>query len=181
MSNLSKELIMDTAEKLVIQNHSTNIRLEKIASELSVTHAAIYKYFKNRNDLWISVSTRWFHNNILDSIELNSKYDSSIDELHDWLWQFVNAKKESAINQKDMFELHMIYLDNHPEELKKVLLPCYKYINSLLNYQDKNFEQAEAILSCFTIFIQPIFKRSWFKNDFQQRFENIWNLIKLSL
>lgn len=181
MPNLTKDKIMDVAEKLVVKNHSTNIRIEKIATELSVTHAAIYKHFKNRHDLWLSVSTRWFKNYILKKINLKSNYQSKEDELHDWLWQFVNIKKEALIDQPDMFELHMLYLDNHPEELQKILIPIYEYIDSLLDYHDDDFEHAESILSCFIIFTQPVFKEVWFMSDYQQRFENIWNLIKKGL
>ncbi|MDO1604509.1 TetR/AcrR family transcriptional regulator [Lactobacillus sp. YT155] len=181
MPVLTKNIIMNVAEELVIKNHSTNIRIEQISSELAVTHAAIYKHFKNRHDLWLSVSIRWFHKSILKNITLKTAYSTPEEELHDWLWQFVTAKKKASSNQPEMFELHMIYLDNHPDELQKVLAPCYEYIDLLLNYRDNDYERAKAIMSCFSVFTLPAFKETWFQPDYQQRFENIWNLIKKGL
>ncbi|WP_099974178.1 TetR/AcrR family transcriptional regulator [Lactobacillus terrae] len=177
MANLSRQIIIDTALKLVIDEKKTNIKIEQIADQLDVTHAAIYKYFKNKNELWQCASICWFEENIVASIKLKSSYKSNTDELYDWLWQFANAKKRAANEHLEIFNLISIYLDDHPSEIRNVLTPSYRYINELMNYRDEDFRKSEAILSCFAIFTLPSFKETWNRSDYKQRFDDIWNMI----
>lgn len=47
-----KEKILKTAEKIVSKVGIEKARLSDVAKELGVTHAALYKYFNNQDDLF---------------------------------------------------------------------------------------------------------------------------------
>jgi len=179
MERMTNTIIINTARRLIKETNTAEIPLSKIANELGVTHAAIYKHFKNKQALWEAVAADWFEQTIINNVQLTpNKYTNPQDELHDWLWAFVNAKKTAYNNDPQMFMLNTYYVDNNPLALHDVLISAYKVINRIMGYNDVNFEKAEAILSAFSVFTLPNFKETWNLPDYQSRFELLWQLIR---
>lgn len=93
MAKITQELIIETAEALIKRTEKSEVTLSQIADELSITHAALYKHFKNKQELWAAVSKSWFNRMISEQIKLDMTNLTKPQELlHDWLWAFVNAK-----------------------------------------------------------------------------------------
>lgn len=182
MEKISNEKIISTAEILINRKKTSDITLSQIADELGVTHAAIYKHFKNKQSLWEEVAKTWLNRMVQDQISKNTNHPTTkAEELHDWLWGFVNAKKRAYNENPQMFILNTQYVDNNPFALRSVLTDSYKVIDELMAYHDDHYQRAEAILSAFAVFTLPNFKDSWNEPDYQERFENIWNLIKTGI
>jgi len=108
-------------------------------------------------------------------------YQADQSQLHDWLWAFVNAKKNTFNNNPRMFALNTEYIDNNPVALHNVLISAYQQINSIMGYSDDNFEKSEIILAAFSIFTLPNFKGTWNDPNYDKRFEMLWDLIKEGL
>ncbi|SEN73261.1 transcriptional regulator, TetR family [Paenibacillus sp. OK076] len=176
---MTQQLIIETAEALIEGTGKSEVTLSQIADELNITHAALYKHFKNKQELWAAVAKDWFHLMISEQISINMANSASPQEvLHDWLWAFVNAKKRAYNENPKMFALNTQYVDSNPMVLRDVLWDSYQIIDRFMDYNDPHFERAEAILSAFAVFSLPSFKESWNSPDYQERFERIWSLIK---
>ncbi|WP_342561060.1 TetR/AcrR family transcriptional regulator [Paenibacillus sp. FSL R7-0345] len=179
MARITQELIIETAEALIERTEKPEVTLSQIADELSITHAALYKHFKNKQELWAAVSKSWFNRMISEQIQIDTiNLAMPRDVLHEWLWSFVNAKKRAYNENPKMFALNTQYVDSNPLVLRDVLWDSYQIIDGIMEYRDPLFERAEAILSVFAVFSLPSFKESWNSPDYQARFERIWNLIK---
>ncbi|WP_338217143.1 TetR/AcrR family transcriptional regulator [Companilactobacillus muriivasis] len=180
MAQKTRDKILTTAEKLIMQTGNTDVTLDQIASELGLSHAALYKHFRNKQALWEAVASTWFYREIIQQISISTD-KSSKEQLHDWLWDFVNAKKNTFNNNPRMFALNTEYIDNNPVALHNVLISAYQQINSIMDYSDDNFEKSEIILAAFSIFTLPNFKGTWNDPNYDKRFEMLWDLIKEGL
>lgn len=179
MGKITPELIISTASQLISQTKKAEISLTQIADQLDVTHAAIYKHFKNKQALWEAVAAQWFQENIIAEVKIkNINAEDPKDELHEWLWQFVNAKKKVYHSDPQMFLLNTQYIDNNPAALNEVLIPAYQIIDQIMGYADPGYERAETLLAAFSTFTLPNFKDTWDQPDYQKRFEMLWQLVK---
>lgn len=175
---INRTKIVETAEILIADHNRADITLAEIATALGVTHAAIYKHFKNKKDLWEAVSTKWFQATIVIQIDTGKTSDNQIDRLYSLLSSFVNAKKTAYNQNQTMFMLNTQYVESNPVVLRTILTTIYQKINDIMGWSNESFQQAELILSAFTVFTLPTFKESWNHDDFDQRFENMWQLVQ---
>ncbi|VDG19674.1 TetR/AcrR family transcriptional regulator [Lactiplantibacillus mudanjiangensis] len=180
MPSTTRRAIITTAESLIQQTGKADVTLSQIATALGMTHAALYKHFRNKQALWEAVATRWFQREILDALPIYTS-GSTHEQLHTWLWALVNAKKRTYQNNPQMFALNTQYLDNNPAALRRVLQPAYQNVDILLAYHDAHYERAEAVIAAFAIFMLPTFKETWLDDDYQDRFERTWQLIEPGL
>lgn len=152
MAKITQELIIETAEALIKRTEKSEVTLSQIADELSITHAALYKHFKNKQELWAAVSKSWFNRMISEQIKLDMTSLTKPQELlHDWLWAFVNAKKRAYNENPKMFALNTQYVDSNPLVLRDVLWDSYQIIDGFMDYHDPHLERAEAILCVCSI------------------------------
>lgn len=180
MANNTREKIISVAETLIVQNDQPEVTLGQIAQELGMTHAAIYKHFANKQALWEAVATAWFQRTIIDQIQVRPT-GTPTEQLHNWLWAFVNAKKLASNADPKMFALNTRYVDNNPAALRHVLTSAYQAVEAIMGYHDANYERAEAILSAFAVFALPAFKDTWNEPDYEARFNRLWQLIAKGL
>ncbi|MFC6259381.1 TetR/AcrR family transcriptional regulator [Levilactobacillus fujinensis] len=180
MSQLTRTKIIAVAEALITQTGDAAVTLDQISQELGITHAALYKHFQNKRDLWEAVSAAWFQRTIITKITVDTTLLPK-EQLHAWLWAFVNAKKQAYNTNPQMFTLNTQYIDNNPEALRTVLTSAYQAIDELLDYHDTNYERAETILAAFSVFTLPNFKDTWNSSDYEHRFELVWKLIEPGL
>jgi len=177
MAEKTRDKILATAEKLIMETGDSEVTLNQIASELGLSHAALYKHFRNKQALWEAVASAWFNREIINKINISPSLPQK-EQLHDWLWSFVNAKKTAFNTNPKMFALNTEYIDNNTQALRNVLTSAYQVIDSIMDYHDPKFEKSELILAAFSIFTLPNFKDTWNDPDYDQRFEMLWNLIK---
>jgi len=177
MAQKTKDRIIDTAEGLIMQTGDSEVTLNQIGAELGISHAALYKHFRNKQALWEAVASNWFNREIINKITPSTS-ESKEQQLHDWLWSFVNAKKAAFNTNPKMFALNTEYIDNNTQVLRKVLVSAYREIDSIMDYQDPKLEKSELILAVFSIFTLPNFRYTWNEDDYAGRFEMLWDLIK---
>jgi AcrR family transcriptional regulator len=74
--NLHKELIMNSAAKLFLENSYEAVSLDEIASQIGATKGLIYNYFPSKSAL-LAEMFLWNHNLFLAAVNLeyNSHYD----------------------------------------------------------------------------------------------------------
>ncbi|CUR63637.1 Transcriptional regulator, TetR family [Leuconostoc inhae] len=175
---INRQKIVETAEVLISKYSRSDITLSEIATELGVTHAAIYKHFKNKQDLWEAVSKKWFNETVVSKIDVGNENNSKIEKLHNLLWSFVEAKRDAYNYDEMMFTLNTQYVECNPYALREILIIVYQKINVIMDWSAQGFANSELILSAFTVFTLPSFKDTWNDPDFKKKFENMWKLIQ---
>ncbi|AVK60962.1 TetR/AcrR family transcriptional regulator [Lactobacillus sp. CBA3605] len=179
MRKVTNELIIQTAELLLATDD--DVTLAKIGHELNITHAALYKHFKNKDDLWTAVLKQWFSREIIAKITTPPAATPATVALKAWLWQLVNAKKTTYNTNPRMFALNTQYIDDRPLVLREVLQPAYLEINRIMGYETGGTAKAEAIMAALTVFMLPTFKETWNWPDYKERFDVLWELIEPGL
>lgn len=178
MGKINRQKIIETAEVLILKYSRSDITLSEIATELGVTHATIYKHFKNKQDVWEAVSKKWFNETVMSQVDVGDEDNSKIEKLHNLLWSFAKAKRDAYNHNEIMFTLNTQYVENNPYALREILTIVYQRINIIMGWSDESFADAELIMSAFTIFTLPNFQNTWNDSDFEKRFENMWKLIQ---
>ncbi|BDH85017.1 TetR/AcrR family transcriptional regulator [Lactococcus lactis] len=178
MEKLTKTKILDTASILVAKKGMGNVTLTYLASELNITHAALYKHFKNKQDLWTSLALNWL-DNVLEELYAYKPetFTEKIDALHHWLWLLVSHKRFEYENNRELFSLYTEYIENNPEVREKHLLDLTSSLEDLLKIKNKNF--INTILNSFVVFYVPNFSFTW-NDEFKQNFEYHWEILKPS-
>ncbi|KRO04199.1 transcriptional regulator [Levilactobacillus paucivorans] len=179
MARVTNDTIIKTAEALLKNNET--VTLAKLAEKLDITHPALYKHFKNKDELWTAVLTKWFTTEVFNQIDVTQQTENSKLALRDWLWQFVTLKKNIYNQDPRMFALNTKYIDERPLVLRELLQGSYAQINDIMGYDDPTHLKAEAIMSAFAIFTVPSFKETWNDPDYGDRFDAIWRLIEKGL
>jgi len=101
MAKITQRKIVDTASALIQEHGRIDISLNTIADALGITHGALYKHFDSKQAIWEAVAEQWFHTQIIDKVMQTVLSDGQAEQrdrvtvLHDWLWAFVNDKKEA--------------------------------------------------------------------------------------
>jgi AcrR family transcriptional regulator len=170
---LTKEIILNTAEELILNNGFEQTSLTDIAKKLSVTHAALYKYYRNKDDVFENLALRWLEESMKDIFEWQPK--DSPNALHDWLWSMTNIKKELYHSNPKMFMLYTQFIEknerlvsNHIEKLAKKSEQIDANKNGL------------AVITAFTFFHNPYFADRWDRPSYKSEFENLWILMAQS-
>lgn len=179
MSRVTNDSIIQTVEELLKDGET--VTLSKVAQKLNITHPALYKHFKNKDELWTAVLINWFNSEVFQKIVPTTTDTDAKVVLKDWLWQFVNLKRQIANTDARMFALNTKYIDERPFVLRDMLQDSYDKINTIMGYDPQNNLKAEAIMSAFAVFTAPSFKETWNSPDYEERFNAIWTLIEPSL
>src|SRR4051794_33849889 len=107
MAILNKERIFSVTEEIIMKKGVQKTTLSDIAKELGVTHAAFYKYYKNKEDLLQQLALRWLEITSKALLEWESPIGvSTTVALHDWLWLLANTKKKLYHHDRRMFRLY---------------------------------------------------------------------------
>ncbi|OIK88847.1 TetR/AcrR family transcriptional regulator [Oenococcus oeni] len=179
MNKLSKKNILDEATQLIKQKGIDSVSLTDIAKVLGTSHAALYKYFPNKNALLSALAQEWLDVLLIKLFPFNkSPYNTKADIVHDWLWTLFTQKRLAYQKDPEMFKLYTEYIDSNPKLLQEHMNAL---INSLLSATGwENRDKALAIIQAFILFSAPKLAFLWNEQS-EQQFENIWALVAESL
>lgn len=184
---LTKEAIMNAGEDVLRRFGSEKANLSDVAKVLNVSHAAIYRYFKNKQSLWNAIAERWL-DQISDPLNgvMNEPFDQAAGKMEQWLRCLAESKRKSAMDDPEMFHLYAMMagqsgevLDHHLDFLMEQLAEiCQEGIRSG-EFESKDGKQtSKAIFSAFSIFHNPVFSEQWSQPDYDDDFNELWKLIR---
>lgn len=180
MKNLSRELILQTAHRMVVEYGMEKVNLSKVGSELGTTHAAIYKYFSGKEELWTELALSWLDHELAGLFPFNTdKYSSTKDIVHDWLWELSHSKYEAYMRETEMFKLYTAYIDGNPKVLVRHIGDLLGSLKAASGIED--VQQLQAILLAFSYFSAPAYADNWLRIDFGAEFESVWKLIEAGI
>ncbi|CCV64394.1 TetR family transcriptional regulator [Alteracholeplasma palmae J233] len=167
---LSKELILDVTESLIIKQGFETTTLSSVSKMLNVSHAAIYKYYSNKEDVFENLALRWI-SRMFDHL-FTWQPNNSESPLHDWLWLLATTKKDLYLENPYMFNLYNEYIEKNSHLIKSHLESLYTKSESL-----DGKKNGYAVVNAFAIFHNPNFCDTWSRLSYQEDFEKIWELI----
>lgn len=174
MAILTEQKIFSTAEAIILNKGIKKTTLSDIAKKLGVTHAAIYKHYKNKEDLLQKLALKWLDNTSKDLFEWTPSKDTDAETaLHDWLWLLSNTKKNLYHNDEKMFRLYTEYIETNDTLIKNHLNHLAEKVEEISGWKD----QGMAVITAFTYFHNPCFSKKWDHSNYQELFEEVWSIV----
>ncbi|MBF2506181.1 TetR family transcriptional regulator [Listeria welshimeri] len=175
MARLSQEIILDMAEKIIYEKGMEKTTLYDIAGNLNVTHAALYKHYRNKEDLFQKLALRWLEETSREIFAMTKNGDKSPnDTLHDWLWLLAETKKKLFDNDRKMFLLYTDYIEQNSELVTNHL----EHLAQKAEEISGRANQGAAIITAFVYFHNPYFAHRWSRAGHAELFEEVWSLFK---
>ncbi|MGX7420513.1 TetR/AcrR family transcriptional regulator [Carnobacterium gallinarum] len=174
MAKLTQEKILTMTEMIIYEKGMEKTTLYDIAKRLGVTHAALYKHYKNKEDLFQKLALHWLAETS-DPI-LAWKPEASLtktEALHEWLWLLAQTKKALYKTDKRMFLLYTDYIEKNSDLVTQHLHHLAKKAEEISGWI--NF--GEAILTAFVYFHNPYFANRWENDGYLELFEKLWQLL----
>ncbi|MFL0166332.1 TetR/AcrR family transcriptional regulator [Candidatus Clostridium helianthi] len=180
--SLDKETILNATEEIIRRFGPDKANITDVAKLLKVSHAAIYRYYNGKTDLWNAVTERWLtrlhapSNNIL-------KEDSPADvKLSNLLESFVEAKHHSAINDPEMFANYIKLAQRSMEVIKKGIEEGINSIEKVIVqgitegifFTESPYQEARSVYLATSVFIHP---NTFEDPDRKQNIESVINLL----
>ncbi|WP_271813307.1 TetR/AcrR family transcriptional regulator [Clostridium beijerinckii] len=180
--SLDKETILNATEEIIRRFGPDKANITDVAKLLKVSHAAIYRYYNGKTDLWNAVTERWLtrlhapSNNIL-------KEDSPADvKLSKLLESFVEAKHHSAINDPEMFANYIKLAQRSMEVIKKGIEEGINSIEKVIVqgitegifFTESPYQEARSVYLATSVFIHP---NTFEDPDRKQNIESVINLL----
>ncbi|MFD1173031.1 TetR family transcriptional regulator [Oceanobacillus picturae] len=176
MKNLSKELILETAHRMVAKQGMEKVNLSKVATVLGTSHAAIYKYFTGKEELWTALASSWLNHELAILFPFETEnYSSTKAIVHDWLWSLSESKYQSYLREPEMFKLYTTYIDGNPMVWARHIEDLVGSLKVASKIEDN--ELLRALLLAFSWFSSPAFADKWLLIDFKKEFEGLWKLV----
>jgi AcrR family transcriptional regulator len=171
----TREKIIETARQLVLEKGAMNVTILEVASEIGISHAAIYKYFKNKQELLASIAQTWLDETSASLFSFDTtKYTTKAEIAHAWLWELARSKKEAHENHPQMFELYTKYIEQDPKLSKSHTVELAKSYAEATGSVTP--EEDFAALQAFMPFTDPHYAPTW-DEHFQERFEAVWRIV----
>lgn len=173
----TRDKILETATKLVVEKGFDKVSLTEIANAVGISQPALYKHFKNKNEVFETLSLAWLDEMLKDIFPFVVKSDQTQAEIiHDWLWTMAKAKFDSYQNEREMFILHTNYVGGNLPLAQKHVQDLIDSLSEASGITDKF--QVENLIFLFAIFHNPYFAPMWENSRFQERFENSWKQVE---
>lgn len=176
MKKITQAEILAAAAELVVNNGLDNVTLSQVGKQLGISHAALYKHFKNKQDLWTSLAMNWLDDVLVEIFPFKVTSEMTQSEIaHDWLWALAKGKMRAHAENPQMFELYTDYIDNDEHVLMLHTQDLIRSLQSALGTTDT--VHVAALIQAFTVFSAPGFANFW-NEDSRSQFEAIWELMQ---
>ncbi|WP_179218604.1 TetR/AcrR family transcriptional regulator [Saccharibacillus sp. O23] len=177
MKTLSKELILETSHRMVVEQGMEKVNLSKVSTALGTTHAAIYRYFSSKEELWTELALSWLDHELAGLFPFDTeKYSTKKDIVHAWLWVLSKSKYDAYVREPEMFKLYTAYIDRNPVVVARHIGDLLDSLKAASGIEDVG--RLYAVLMAFSYFSAPAYAENWLSMDFKAQFEAVWQLIE---
>lgn len=182
---LDKETILNAAEEAIRKFGPSKTNITDIAKILNVSHAAIYRFYENKAELLKAVTERWLYR-ISTPLEAILKEKNSPEvKLKHFLQKLCKTKRQSAIDDPEMFQNYSILSEGSKDTLKKHLDHLIRLLENIINQgiESKIFVDSDprqlaiTIFTATTRFHYPGFVSEWDDPNLDHLVESIIDMI----
>ncbi|MFT8323847.1 TetR/AcrR family transcriptional regulator [Oenococcus sicerae] len=175
-----REEILNAAQQVLFDHGSEKVSLKAVSQQLGLTHAAIYRHFRDKDDLWFSLAQHWLlgtENHLAELLKTPAV--SRIDQLHTWLNMLSQTKQDTNRDHPEVFRLYTDIVSDHEEIEKEHLQNLQQQLFGLFQItepKETDIARMQAILDAFSFFYDPRYKKLWDNSQIRVRQENVWQL-----
>lgn len=175
MAKISDEQIFAVTRDLIAEKGPAGVRLTDIARQLEVTHAALYKHFKNRDALYEAMYTQWLDQVDAPSLAITRlPADQRVDGLHEWLQNFVIQRQQAFMADPEMASLYQTALRQEMELINPRIAQLSETVETLMAWDTFRHQRGMLIMMAFTYLYHPFFVDKWNDNLYMPLFESTW-------
>jgi len=172
----TKEKILAAAEKLVLLKGFEKVTLTDIAKQLDISQPALYKHYKNKAEVWESLTTSWFDKITAKLLPFEAKPGQTTSEIcHDWLWTLCQSKYQAYQKSPEMFALYTQYALRDPKIADYHLDSMVNSLSEATGITD--LKSLRALYFLGSRYHYSGFASRW-DEHFQEDFEAAWDLIE---
>lgn len=180
--SLDKEIILNATEEVIRRFGPDKANITDVAKLLKVSHAALYRYYNGKTDLWNAVTERWLRSLHAPSNDI-LKEDTPADiKLFHFLEDFAEAKRRSAINDPEMFANYIKLAHTSMEVIEKSMEEGINRIKEIIVqgisegifYTDSPDQAARTVYLSTGVFINP---NTFEDPNRKQNIESVINLL----
>jgi AcrR family transcriptional regulator len=180
--SLNKEIILNTTAEIIRHFGPDKANISDVAKALKVSHAAIYRYYNGKTALWNAITERWLTQlqaPLSDILKDNSSADVKLLHL---LEGFAETKRNSAINDPEMFANYMKLVNNSMEVIEKHIEDGINQIEKIIVqgitegifFTECPHQAAKAAYLATSVFIYP---NSFEDPNRKQNIDSVVNLL----
>lgn len=184
-NTLDKEMILNATEEAIRRFGPNKTNITDIAKILNVSHTAIYRHYENKAELLEAVTERWLYK-ISIPLELTLEEKSSPEEkLRHFLQTLCKIKRQSAIDDPEMFNNYSIISSESKYALEKHMEHIFSHLESIINegIEDKKFVNMESrqlaitIFTATTRFHYPAFVSEWSNPNLDNLIDSVIDIL----
>jgi Transcriptional regulator len=176
MAKVNQREIFLAARRALAEKGADKVRLADVARELSITSAALYKHFSNKDDLFISMNQAWLDSVDRPILKAATRYVPSerVQVLHDWLWDLVTQRREAYKREHELMTYYEQRLRNEEQLIPARLMDFAKGVETIMAWNTFRMHRGLTIMQALTYFYHPFFADKWDDSLFQTLFESTW-------
>lgn len=182
---LDKESILQAAENAIRRYGPGKTNLTDIAKALSVSHAAIYRYYADKADLLEAVTERWLARTFRSLDPIMRENTRPEEKLRHYLQELCRTKRACAATDPELFENYAILSEGSSHALKEHISHILNQMESIIRqgidskaFIDQDPRQlAVSVFIATSRFHHPAFASEWQNPDIENRLDAVLNLI----
>lgn len=180
--SLDKEIILNAAEEVIRRFGPEKANISDVAKSLKVSHAALYRYYNGKTDLWSAVTERWLSNLHAPSKEILKEDNPADIKLFRLLEDFAEAKRRSRVNDPEMFANYLKLAQSSMDVIEKSIEDGINSIKEIIVqgitegifFEEYPHQAAKAVYLATSAFIHP---NSFEDPNRKQNIESVINLL----
>ncbi|MBS0948813.1 TetR/AcrR family transcriptional regulator [Weissella minor] len=176
MAKVTQEQIFEAARSVLNQKGYDKARLADVARRLDITSAALYKHFKNKEDLFEATVIDWLRAIDRPVFETDDRApeDERGTRLHDWLWLLAENRHAAFVAEPELTKLYKEYLESHHELLNQRLVAFSESVESIMAWETFRHQRGLTVMQTFIMFYHPLFVNMWEDPLLKTLFESTW-------
>lgn len=160
---LSTNLILDTTVSVIRTLGPEKATISNVAKELGVSHAALYRYFETKADLWRAVTQRWMDELNQQAIEIFESDLAADQKLFELLVEYSNAKHRVATTDSEMYKNYIALAMKSKEVVNQSIEAAIQTILQVIEQgitegifsSENSLDSAKAVYYAQSCFIHP--------------------------
>lgn len=134
----SRPYILDRVTPLFARQGYNGVSMRELAKAVGVTPAALYYYFKNKDELYIQVVSRVFEKKTTDAKAIMASDKEPVKRLEAFIVWFVRVLNKDKDFQK---LLQWVMLDTDPKRLEKLTKTTFQELFAAIQNLGESFKQ----------------------------------------
>ncbi|TGA98344.1 TetR/AcrR family transcriptional regulator [Sporolactobacillus shoreae] len=180
--SLDKEIILNATEEVIRRFGPEKANISDVAKSLKVSHAALYRYYNGKTDLWNAVTERWLSNLHAPSKDILKEDNSADIKLFRLLEDFAEAKRRSAVNDPEMFANYLKLAQSSMDVIEKSIEDGINSIKEVIVqgitegifFEEFPHQAAITVYLATSVFIHP---NSFEVPNRKQNIDSVLNLL----